>query len=83
MIHKVDVPLNVDPQALVSDLRVKAKTLHLDINIQRRHIFEPFTAYDSTDLIYLYFCSIFGYLPTHFISATSRPRMNAALVFLL
>jgi glycine cleavage system transcriptional repressor len=40
MIYEVDLPLTIDPQALARDLRAKAATLHLDINIQHRHIFE-------------------------------------------
>jgi len=40
MIYEVDVPLAIDPQALARDLRAKAEVLHLDINIQHRHIFE-------------------------------------------
>jgi glycine cleavage system transcriptional repressor len=40
MIYEVDVPTVVDQQALASDLRTKAETLQLEINIQHRNIFE-------------------------------------------
>jgi glycine cleavage system transcriptional repressor len=40
MIYEVDVPAVVDHQALARDLRSKAETLQLEINIQHRNIFE-------------------------------------------
>lgn len=40
MIYEVDVPLAIDQQALARELRAKAESLHLDISIQHRNIFE-------------------------------------------
>jgi glycine cleavage system transcriptional repressor len=40
MIYEVDVPTIVDHQALARDLRAKADSLELEINIQHRNIFE-------------------------------------------
>ena len=40
MIYEVDIPIDIDQQALYRDLREKAKFLTLDISIQHRNIFE-------------------------------------------
>lgn len=40
MIYEVDVPNDIDQQALYSDLRAKAQELTLHISIQHRNIFE-------------------------------------------
>jgi len=40
MIYEVDIPIDIDQQALYRDLREKAKSLKLNINIQHRNIFE-------------------------------------------
>lgn len=40
MIYEVDVPLDIDQQALQKDLRAAAEALSLDISIQHRNIFE-------------------------------------------
>ena len=40
MIYEVDIPIDIDQQALYRDLREKAKSLMLDISIQHRNIFE-------------------------------------------
>jgi len=40
MIYEVDIPIDIDQQALYRDLREKAKFLMLDISIQHRNIFE-------------------------------------------
>ena len=40
MIYEVDIPNDIDQQALYSDLRVKAAELTLNISIQHRNIFE-------------------------------------------
>ena len=40
MIYEVDVPLTIDPQPFARDLRARAETLHLDLTLQHRHIFE-------------------------------------------
>lgn len=40
MIYEVDVPNDIDQQALYGDLRAKAKELILNISIQHRNIFE-------------------------------------------
>jgi glycine cleavage system transcriptional repressor len=40
MIYEVDIPIDIDRQALYRDLREKAKSLMLDISIQHRNIFE-------------------------------------------
>ena len=40
MIYEVDIPCDIDQQALYKDLRDKAEELSLSINIQHRNIFE-------------------------------------------
>lgn len=40
MIYEVDVPAGVDQQTLADDLRTRAESLHLEISIQHRNIFE-------------------------------------------
>ena len=40
MIYEVDIPIDIDQQALYRDLREKAESLTLDISIQHRNIFE-------------------------------------------
>ena len=40
MIYEVDVPNDIDQQALYKDLRAKAADLSLNISIQHRNIFE-------------------------------------------
>jgi len=40
MIYEVDIPIDIDQQALYRDLREKAKSLTLNISIQHRNIFE-------------------------------------------
>lgn len=40
MIYEVDIPNDIDQQALYSDLRAKAAELTLNISIQHRNIFE-------------------------------------------
>ncbi len=40
MIYEVDIPTDIDQQALYRDLREKAKSLTLNISIQHRNIFE-------------------------------------------
>ena len=40
MIYEVDIPNEIDAQALFKDLRAKAAELSLDISIQHRNIFE-------------------------------------------
>jgi glycine cleavage system transcriptional repressor len=40
MIYEVDVPAAMDQQALAKDLRATARSLHLEISIQHRNIFE-------------------------------------------
>ena len=40
MIYEVDIPNEIDAQALYTDLRSKAAELSLDISIQHRNIFE-------------------------------------------
>jgi glycine cleavage system transcriptional repressor len=40
MIYEVDVPAATDQQALATELRNKAESLHLEISIQHRNIFE-------------------------------------------
>ena len=40
MIYEVDIPIDIDRQALYRDLREKAISLMLDISIQHRNIFE-------------------------------------------
>jgi glycine cleavage system transcriptional repressor len=40
MIYEVDIPIDIDQQALYRGLREKAKSLTLDISIQHRNIFE-------------------------------------------
>ena len=40
MIYEVDIPNEIDAQALYGDLRSKAAELSLDISIQHRNIFE-------------------------------------------
>jgi glycine cleavage system transcriptional repressor len=40
MIYEVDIPNDVDAQALFTDLRSKATELSLDISVQHRNIFE-------------------------------------------
>ena len=40
MIYEVDIPKEIDAQALYKDLRSKASELSLDISIQHRNIFE-------------------------------------------
>jgi len=40
MIYEVDIPIDIDQQALYQDLREKAKSMMLDISIQHRNIFE-------------------------------------------
>jgi glycine cleavage system transcriptional repressor len=40
MIYEVDVPVATDQQALATELRDKAESLHLEISIQHRNIFE-------------------------------------------
>ena len=40
MIYEVDVPADVDPRQLRSELKAEAAALNLDISIQHRHIFE-------------------------------------------
>ena len=40
MIYEVDIPTDIDHQALRNDLREKASSLALDISIQHKRIFE-------------------------------------------
>ena len=40
MIYEVDVPAAMDQQILANELRAKAESLHLEISIQHRNIFE-------------------------------------------
>ena len=40
MIYEVDVPIDIDQQALHRDLKETVRKLNLDINIQHRNIFE-------------------------------------------
>jgi glycine cleavage system transcriptional repressor len=40
MIYEVDIPADIDQQALYQDLREKAASFALDITIQHRNIFE-------------------------------------------
>lgn len=40
MIYEVDIPCDIDQQALYKDLRDKAEELALEINIQHRNIFK-------------------------------------------
>jgi glycine cleavage system transcriptional repressor len=40
MIYEVDIPGDIDHQALRRDLRQKAQALSLDISIQHKLIFE-------------------------------------------
>ena len=40
MIYEVDIPTNINHQALRRELREKALSLSLDISIQHKHIFE-------------------------------------------
>ena len=40
MIYEVDIPADIDSQALYADLREGAKALELSISIQHRNIFE-------------------------------------------
>jgi len=40
MIYEVDIPCDIDQQALYKDLRDKAEELSLNINIQHRNIFK-------------------------------------------
>jgi len=40
MIYEVDIPIDIDQQALYRELREKAKSLTLAISIQHRNIFE-------------------------------------------
>jgi len=40
MIYEVDVPVNIDQQALDRELRKRAQELSLDISIQHRNIFK-------------------------------------------
>jgi glycine cleavage system transcriptional repressor len=40
MIYEVDVPAAMDQQILANELRAKADSLHLEISIQHRNIFE-------------------------------------------